>query len=191
MTEKHRRMIGDTLLPLNRVLRLGPTRDPFDLASYTVKFEIETEDGTSVLAATATGVTKHPTQTFTLDSTLNWIACNAHGYQVGDVWVPATSGSLSGTGLTAATRYKVVERDIDWFRVSVKSEGPTVTIAGAGTGTHTSYVVGSVQYDFATTPAGTARRMRGWFSVWDGSSEIATWPDDRFGIPIEIEPKGN
>src|SRR5688500_7072779 len=106
----HRVTISDTLLPLNTALRHA-NGDPVDLSLHTVTFVMEQEDGTVELAETATGVTAHPTQAFTLDSTNNWITCNAHGFKVGDVWVPATTGSLSGTGLTAATRYKIVETD--------------------------------------------------------------------------------
>jgi hypothetical protein len=189
--EKHKRVVGDTLLPLNRIIRLGPNRDPVDLSTFgAVKFEIEYDSGTSLLAATATGVTIHPTQTFTLDSTNNWVYGAAHGYNVGDVFVPATTGSLSGTGLTVATRYKIVSRDIDWFKVSLTSGGNPITIAGAGTGTHTGYVVGSVQYDFSVTAAGTVGNFRGWFTGVT-STEIATFPDDEYGIPIEISAKGN
>jgi hypothetical protein len=47
--EKHKRVVGDTLLPLNRIIRLGPNRDPVDLSTFgAVKFEIETDiSGTS------------------------------------------------------------------------------------------------------------------------------------------------
>jgi hypothetical protein len=65
-----------------------------------------------------------------------------------------------------------------------------ITIAGAGTGTHTFYIVGSVQYDFSVTAAGTVGNFRGWFTGVTGG-EIATFPDDEYGIPIEICSKGN
>jgi hypothetical protein len=42
--EKHKRVVGDTLLPLNRIIRLGPNRDPVDLSTFgAVKFEIEVQ----------------------------------------------------------------------------------------------------------------------------------------------------
>lgn len=69
--------IGDTLSPMNTVLRWG-NGDPVDLASYTVKFFMEQVDGTAELAATTTGVTAHPTQTFTASTTTGLLVANPH-----------------------------------------------------------------------------------------------------------------
>jgi hypothetical protein len=181
--------LGDTLDPINAVL-YDDNGNPIDLSSPTIKFAIEDDSGTEVLAETETGITKQPTQTFTLDSTNNWIACNSHGYKVGDIWVPATSGSLSGTGLTAAVRYKVVETDVDWFRVSLRNGGAPVTIAGAGTPTHSGYIVGSVQMDLASTEVDTAGNYRGWFVRISGS-EKRHHPDAPGFIRLEIGARGN
>jgi hypothetical protein len=179
---------SSSIEPMNAIVyRQG---GPLNWASYTAKVVVEKEDGTIELAETATGVSAHPTQVFSLDSTNNWIYCPAHGYEVGDVWVPATSGSLTSTGLTAAVRYKIVEKDVDWFRVSLRSQGQAVTITGAGTGTHTGYVVGSVQFAPAAANLDTAGLYRVWFVAVSGS--------DRFHYPIgsnyfelRIETRGN
>jgi hypothetical protein len=145
--------------------------------------------GTSVVAESTTGVTIHPTQAFTLDSTNNWIKCNAHGYEVSNTWVPATSGSLSGTGLTAATRYRIVERDQDWFRVAVRSGGQYVTIAAAGTGTHSGYIVGSVQKVFLAADVDEVGRFSAWWTVYSGSDRATAPTNDQ--ITVEVLPLGN
>ena len=185
----HKRIVGDTLLKLNGIAYQND--DPFDWSSYTAKFETETDSGTSVTAATATGMTAHPTQTFTLDSTNNWLSCNGHGVQNGDQVVLATSGNFTSSGVAASTRYFVVNRTANNFQVATIANGAAIDITGAGSGTHTFYVVGSYQYDFTSGEAGTVRHLRGWASAWDGSSEIATFPNDAQGIPIEIVAKGN
>jgi hypothetical protein len=188
--EKHKRVVGDTLLPLNRIIRLGPNRDPVDLSTFgAVKFEIETDSGTSVLAATATGVTIHPTQTFTASATTDLLTCNGHGVNAGDQVIVATSVTLP-TGLAASTRYFAVQVTPNTFSLSTVPGGAAIDITGAGSGTHTFYIVGSVQYDFSVTAAGTVGNFRGWFTGVT-STEIATFPDDEYGIPIEVAPKGN
>lgn len=188
MTTTHKRKLGDLLQPVNTIIMYGD--DPYDVAALTVKFQMEEEaTGTSVVAESTTGVTIHPTKVFTLDSTNNWIKCNAHGYQVGQTWVSATSGSLSGTGLTAATRYMVVERDQDWFRVAVRSGGAAVTIAAAGSGTHTGFIVGSVQKVFLAADVDTAGRFNSWWTVYSGTDK-ATAPSNG-QITVEIEGLGN
>lgn len=158
---------------------------PFDLTTVTPKITIKKADGTVVVSAATTGLTAHPTQSFTLDSTNNWITCNNHGFKVGDVWVPSTSGSLSGTGLTAATRYKIVEVDVDWFRVAVRSGGMYVTIAGAGTGTHSGYVVGSLQY----LPQSTYEvgQYEGWIELVGSTTAILP----AYSFDHEVVAKGN
>jgi hypothetical protein len=188
--EKHKRVVGDTLLPLNRIIRLGPNRDPVDLSTFgAMKFEIETDSGTSLLAATATGVTIHPTQTFTASATTDLLTCNGHGVNAGDQVIVATSGTLP-TGLTASTRYFAVQVTPNTFSLSTVPGGAAIDIIGAGTGTHTFYIVGSVQYDFSVTAAATVGNFRGWFTGVTGG-EIVTFPDDEYGIPIEVAPKGN
>lgn len=160
---------------------------PINLAGTTPKITIEQSDGTAVVTQATTGLTVHPTQDFTLDSTNNWIVCNTHGFKVGDVWVPSTTGSLSGTGLTAATRYKIVETDIDWFRVSVRSGGQYVTIAGAGTGTHSGYVVGSASYLPQSTYAVGGYSL--WVELVGSTTEIL--PQRGKGYEFYVVAKGN
>ena len=187
-----KRIVGDTAA-VNGVTLVSENGPPLDwtATSYTPKIEIETDSGTSILTPTA--ITPHPTQTVTLDSTNNWITCNDHGYKSGDQVVFATSGSLSGSGLTAAQRYFVVEADPNWFRVSLRVQGGAITIAGAGTGTHTVYQVGSWQ---ATNAQALWSSLivgfyRAWVGAFSGSTQVETAPADREGFSVQIEPKGN
>lgn len=184
---KHVRMLNDTLTPLNRVLRLNG--DPVDLSAYTVKFTMEEDDGTSVLAATTTGVTAHPTQTFTA-ATTDIITCNSHGVKDGDQVVLSNSGGALPAGLAASTRYWPIEITPNTFKVSAIAGGPAVDITGTGTGTHSFYIVGSVQYDFASGTVDEAGLFRGWFQISSGS-ETQHFPDDEYGIPIEVKAFGN
>lgn len=192
MTAKHTRIDDDTLQPLNgRAWSDQAQTMPFDWATagITGKFEIETESGTPVLAATATGMTVHPTQVFTAAST-GLATCNGHGVKEGDQIVVANQGGALPSGLSASTRYFAVNVTPNAFGLATLPGGVSV-IAGAGTGTHTFYIVGSYQYDFSSTAAGTVGLFRGWASAWNGSSEVATFPADGLGIPIEIVSKGN
>jgi len=193
MTAKHKRIDDDTLHALNGIAYRdqGQTM-PYDWATagITAKFEIETEAGTAVLAATATGMTAHPTQVFTASATTELLTCNGHGVKEGDQIVVANSGGALPTGLAASTRYFAINVTPNAFALATVPSGGPIDITGAGSGTNTFYIVGSWQYDFSSVAAGTVGFFRGWASAWDGSSEIATFPADELGIPIEIVPKG-
>jgi hypothetical protein len=182
----HRITIGDTLVPLNTVLRTG-NGDPYDVSAYTVAFKMELSDGTVELAETSTGVTAHPTQTFTAAST-GLATCNGHGVQENDQIVVATNGTLP-SGLAAATRYFPVNITPNSFGLAALPGGITV-IAGAGAGTHTFYVVGSVQMDFAAANVDTAGTYYGWFTL-TGSAEKKTLPEGDRWYEIRVVAAGN
>lgn len=183
----HKRMVGDTLTPLNaKLTRAG---SPVDLASKTVKFQIEKDDGTSVLAETITGVTAHPTQTFTVTAATDLITCNAHGVSHNDQVVVSTTTTLPA-GLAASTRYFARDVNPNTFTVSLTPGGSVVDITDTGTGTHSFYIVGSVQYDFASAAVASAYSGRGWFTVYSGA-EFDSLPTDKRGIPIEVLTYGN
>jgi hypothetical protein len=182
----HRITIGDTLIPLNTVLRNG-NGDPYDLSAYTVAFKMELESGTSELAETSKGVTAHPTQTFTAAST-GLATCNGHGVQEGDQIIVATAGTLP-SGLAAATRYFAVNVTPNAFGLATVPGGATV-IAGAGTGTHTFYIVGSVQMDFAAANVDTAGTYYGWFTL-TSSAEKKTLPEGDRWYEIRVVAAGN
>jgi hypothetical protein len=186
-TRNHVRIKGDTITPLNCVLYSNG--NPVNLAAYTVKFEYEEEDGTVLQAATTTGVTAHPTQTFTALASTDLLTCNGHGLQDGDQIIVATQTTLPG-GLTASTRYFARDVTPNAFRLAETPGGINVNLTDAGTGTHTFYVVGSVQYDFQSGDVDAAGRFRGWFTTVSGS-EIQTYPNDDEGIVVEVLEKGS
>lgn len=183
----HKRMIGDTLTPLNAVL--SRNGNPVDLTGLTVKMQIEKDDGTVVLAATATGVTIHPTQTFTA-ATTDLLTANAHGLQEHDQVVVSNSGGALPAGLAASTRYFVRDAHPNTFKLALFPGDSAIDITGTGTGTHSFYVVGSVQYDFSSAAVTSAFTGRGWFTVFSGT-EFDTLPTDPAGIRIEVLAYGN
>lgn len=189
MTEKHKRIVGDTLLPYNGIAYLRPG-DPYDWTGLTGKWELEEDDGTVVQAATATGFTAHPTQAFTASASTSLLTCNGHGVQKGDQVIVASTGTLP-SGLAASTRYFAVNVTPNAFQLATVPEGTAVTIASAGSGTHTFYVVGSYQVTLTDAAVASAGQFRFWATAVDGSSDIATFPNDDDGAPIEIKAKGN
>lgn len=187
MTSKHKRIIGDTLLPMNAVIMRNG--EPVDLSSYTVKFEQEEDGGTVITTATATGITIHPSQVFTASASTDLLTCNSHGVKEGDQIVVANSGGALPAGLSALTRYSACEVTPNAFALEAVKGMGKINLTDAGTGTHTFYVVGSVQYDFPAAAVDEVGLFRGWFTIVTGS-EVHTFPDNEYGIPIEILPKG-
>lgn len=184
----HTVTIGDTLVPLNALLRWA-NGDPVDLSLYTVKVFMELEDGTSELAATISGVSAHPTQTFTANATTDLLTCNGHQVQDGDQVILSSSQALPA-GLASATRYFATQVSPNSFGLSTFPDGPLVNITDTGTGTHSFYVVGNVQYDFAAANVDTAQTMRLWFTVTSGS-EVKTLPEGDRWFEIRVVSAGN
>lgn len=185
----HKITLGDTLMPLNTIL-LDGNGDPYDLANYTVRFQMEEEDGDSELATTTTGVTKHPTQTFTAEADDDYLTCNGHGLKANQQIVVANSGGALPTGLAASTRYFVRDVSPNKFRLSTLPDNEKVNLTTDGTGTNTFYVVGSVQMDFASANVDTAGVYRGWFTL-DSGSELLTVPEGDRWYRIVVVNKGN
>jgi hypothetical protein len=184
----HTITVGDTLEPLKTVLKDG-AGNPYNLASYTVRFQMEQEDGTVELAATATGVTPHPTQTFTVDTSADTVLCVAHGVEEEDQIIVATATTLPG-GLAASTRYFAKDVQPNSFKLSSVPGGVAIDITSAGTGAHTFYVVGSVQMDFAAAQVDTAGTFRGWWTL-DSGGELKTVPEGSKWIRIVVVNKGS
>lgn len=182
-TKKHIRKLNNTLLPLNVLVELNG--QPVDLSAYTVTFRIE-EDGGTVIQAGAS-VTSQPTQTFTAAST-GLATCNGHGVEKGQQVIVANSGGALPSGLAASTRYFAVNVTPNAFGLATLPDGVSV-IAGAGTGTHTFYIVGSLQYDFAAGDVDAEGLFRAWV-IFTSSTEAHTFPADGH-IPIEIQAVGN
>lgn len=180
----HRITLGDTLEPLNTVLRDG-SDNPIELSSYTVEFELKTAAGVVELAQTATGVTKQPTQAFTVDATLDIIKCERHGLKDGDQIKLASTTTLPA-GLAASTAYYVRDVSPNAFKVEALPGSGPINITDTGTGTHTMYAVGSVQFDFAAANVDTAGEYRGQF-IRILSTEEWHHPESPDYFTIQIE----
>lgn len=63
----------------------------------------------------------------------------AHGYGNGTMLQVSTSGTLP-PGMTAATRYYIVQATVDTYKLSTRRNGTPLTTTGAGTGVHTATV---------------------------------------------------
>jgi hypothetical protein len=179
---------NDTLDRLNTVLRRGNST-PIPLASYTVKWFMETESGTSEVAETVTGVTAEPTQTFTASTSTDLLTCNDHGVEEGDQIIVATSGTLP-TGLSASTRYWAVQVTPNSFGLASTPQGSQIDITGAGSGTHTFYVVGSVQIAIAAANVDTVGTYRLWITRTSGSDKW-THPEGNRWYEVRIVEAGN
>jgi hypothetical protein len=183
------RVVADTLFPINATFTKNGA--PLPLSSYTVKAYMKAQvSGTVILNDTATGITQEPTQTFTVDTSLDVLKCNDHGVKEGQQVVLASTTTIPA-GLTAGVRYFAVQIQANWFGVSLTQGGAPIDITSAGTGTHTFYVVGSAQYDLSTTAAATAGKYRFWFRAFDGSSEVATFPQSAEGINLTLVDRAN
>ena len=79
-------------------------------------------------------------------ATTGIISCAAHGLSAGDKIHVTTSGGDLPSGLAVSTDYFVIEPvATGTFKISATSSGAAVTIADAGTGTHTLHVKSKVQ----------------------------------------------
>lgn len=181
--------LGDTLFPFKETIR-DSKGNPRDLANYTVTFKMEEQDGDSELAATSTGVTAHPTQTFTAEADDDYLTCNGHGLEDGDQIIVANSGGALPTGLSALTPYWPVNITPNKFQVATLPEGPAVNITADGTGTQTFYKKGEVQMDLAAAQVDTAGIYYGWF-ILTSSAETLHWPSGNNHIEIRIVAVGN
>lgn len=174
----------DTLLPLNAMLRHG-NGDPIELSDYTVKAVMELKDGTSELAATTTGVTAHPTRTFTAEADDDCLTSRGHGVQTGDQVIVLNSGGALPAGLSASTAYYAVNVTPNKFQLATLPDGPAIDLTTDGTGTQTFYIVGSVQFDFASANVDTAQILRLWFQLSSGS-ETKHLPEGDRWIEIRV-----
>lgn len=179
----HSVTVGDTLRPLGVII----TRNgkPFDISSYTVKVRGYNDDGTAWIAETTTGVTAQPTTTFTASASSDWLVSNDHSVREGDQVVLSNSGGALPAGLAASTRYFARDVTPNNFRLAVTPDGSVVDITDAGTGTHSYYVVGTVQYDFQAADVDTAGTYWLWFGLYSGS-ERETVPHDGRRLRIEV-----
>lgn len=168
-----KRTLNDTRSALS-VLLVNGNGDPIDVGSLTVKFGMEQDNGTDVAAFASTYVTKQGTQTFTTSASTDKLTCNGHGLR--DGWqVIVSSTTTLPAGLSASTRYFVRDATPNSFRLASEPNATAIDITDAGTGTHSFYVVGHVQYDFQSGDVDAAGVFYFWFQIVE-SSEIDTFP---------------
>lgn len=185
----HRITLGDTLIPLNSVLRWA-NGDPVDLSSYTLLFKMELEDGTTELATTSTGVDFHATRSFTAEADDDYLTCNGHGVTSIDQIIVANSGGALPTGLSASTRYWPVNITPNRFQLAASPNGAAINLTTDGSGTNSFYIVGSAQMDFAAANVDPAQLQRGWWVLSSGG-ETKTIPEGDRWIEILIVAAGN
>lgn len=85
-----------------------------------------------------------PTFTFTASGYV--FTSVAHGYGNGTILKTASSGTLP-PGLTAATRYYMVQVTTDTYKLAMTRNGTPISTTGAGTGTHTATVSSHKLYE--------------------------------------------
>jgi hypothetical protein len=185
-TATHKIMLGDILPPLNSVIIDGD--GPVDLDSYTVKFRLLDSDNAVVLNDVTTGVTAHPTQTFTVDTSRDVLKCDKHGFRDSDQVKLSSTTTLPG-GLTTDWLF-VVNATPNEFQVSLTPDGLPIDITSVGSGTHSVKQRGAVQMDFGATEVDTAGRFKGYWRLYSGS-EISTFPkgEGEF-IPVVVSELG-
>jgi hypothetical protein len=99
--------------------------------------------------------------------------------------VVVSSGTTLPAGLAASTRYFARNVTPNFFQVSLTPNGAIVDITDAGTGTHSFYIVGSIQKEFLAADVDTAGDYYGWF-VCTESAENDTFPNDGRKLCIRI-----
>lgn len=179
-----KRTKGATYLPEN--VLITSYGNPLDLSALTAKVYIVNSDDSSDIVANnvTTGLTVHPTQTFTANATTDLLTCNAHGLDTQHPVVVATSGTLPG-GLSASTWYYPVQITPNRFGLSETPNGSVIDITSAGTGNHTFYVVGSLQVDLQSTWVDAVGKFNVYLNLYSGS-EFATVPIDDMGILLVV-----
>lgn len=189
MNEVHTVAIGNTRTPVGFLLKQGG--QPVDLSSLTLKVYGETAAGAAWITETTSNVTAHPTNTFTVDTTTDKLKHNATKANNGDQIVVSTTTTLP-SGLSASTRYFVVNKEPNAFQVSLTPDGAAVDITSSGSGTHSYYIVGSGQYDFQSGDVDEAGDFYLWPRAYE-SSEYDSFPinEDGSGLVVRVVPLGN
>lgn len=176
--------VGDRSTPLS--VRLWEPGKNNDISGLTVKVAIDNQDGTNKLAATSTGVTVQPGQTFTADTTNARYVCNGHGLENDWEVVLSTSAADLPVPLATTTRYFIRDATPNHFKLCTEPNGTAIPPTDAGTGTHTIKAYGHVQYAWLSTDVDTAGSYRAWFIVVDASGYNRTFPNTAEGITVEV-----
>ena len=166
----HPLKVGENGTPVSLIFLDG--RDPLDMADFTAKVYGETEARAAWIAEGTTGVTEHPTKTFTASASTDRITCNGHKVEELQQVVLSNSGGALPAGLSASTRYFARNVSLNDFQLSLRPSGALVNITDTGTGTHSFYVVGVVKYDFQSADVDTAGNFALEIRLYDGSNTL-------------------
>lgn len=155
-------------------------------------FETDSSEGVEKVAETATGISIQPTQAVTYDSTVGKLKCNQHGLERGYEVIFANSGGSLPTGLSAGVRYFCRDVTEHYFNVCLEPDTTKITISGAGTGTHTFFIVGHVQYSPQSGDLDTVGTYYAWFYDEDAGGNKTSFPRSKYqnnggGIIVEVE----
>lgn len=161
--------VGDTRKPISGYLVSyeGDVKTPIELDGLVVEFKMESTTGTAKVAQTSSNVTIQPTLNFTANPTTDKIKAVAHNLSKGMMLQLSNSGGALPGGLEATERYFIIDTEPDYFKLSASPNGAKIDITGEGTGTHSFYVVGHVQYQWQSADVDTAGVYRCWFIVKD------------------------
>ena len=152
-------------------------QDDPDAGDYTPDYN------TASPIVSAGSCTVQPTRAFTVDTANDQLICVGHGITKNWKLYLASSGTLP-TGLTEGY-YFAVDVSEDRLGVSLEPNGEAVDITAAGSGTHSLYIVGHVQYAFAANDVDAAGLFGAWFDVTAGGL-TASYPPDKMGLVIVI-----
>lgn len=186
--------VGNRAVPFFVVLKTADG-NAVDLSGSTATFTMKESTPTGTAKVNAQSVTVQPTQTFTVDTGNGTIVAYENKARDGDQIIVSNSGGALPTNLAASTRYFVRDRNSANFKVAATPGGTAISLTGAGTGTHSFYIVGSVQYAFAAADVDTAGDYGGFIDqTVTASTFVATFPPEsdpnrHTGFPITIFAK--
>jgi len=184
--KEHKRIIGDTWLPLNAIISVNG--NPLDITDLPIKFVMENQAGNEILPETDTGIVKQPTKDFTVDTQTGLLHCNDHGVQEGDRIVLSSEDTLPD-GLSEDVRYYAKCVTQDNFALSLRPDLPEVVISDEGLGTHSFEIVGFVQFSFPDDVVDVAGEYPAWFVIVTGGKR-ETFPNDEDGITVIVAERG-
>jgi hypothetical protein len=179
---------NDTRVPLLVKTRNGS--GPQDFTGMTGKFFMLDSTDTTKTAESTTGVTLQPTFTFTANATTDRLLATEHSVSNGDEIILSTTTTLPG-GLASATRYYAVNVLPGSFQLSDAPNGAPINITSTGSGTHSAYIVGSIQYAWQAGDVDTEGEYRAWLVVMSGGSR-STYPvGDGIAVSVVSRRFGN
>jgi hypothetical protein len=177
---------GATYLPENVLITLDGNQ--MDLSGLTAKvYIVNASDSSDIVANNVTtGITTHPTQTFTASASTDLLTKVAHGVKPNQQVVLSNSGGGLPGGLSASTPYFAVQVNPNTFALALLPDGSPIDITSAGTGTHSFYIVGSLQIDLQSTWVDNTGTFNVFINLYSGS-EYATVPHDEKGIVMIVK----